>query len=98
MTPQEVTDKLQLTQLKDKVWFVVPSCATTGEGLFEGLVCIILSSALVSKILNIDSRAGSPTMSSLNRKSKLNKRSPLISAVTYRAFDYPTLVYQKVYM
>ncbi|QSS58870.1 ADP-ribosylation factor [Histoplasma capsulatum] len=37
MTPQEVTDKLQLTQLKDKVWFVVPSCATTGEGLFEGL-------------------------------------------------------------
>ncbi|KAK2771004.1 ADP-ribosylation factor, Arf Arf6 [Emmonsiellopsis sp. PD_33] len=37
MTPQEVTDRLQLTQLKDKVWFVVPSCATTGEGLFEGL-------------------------------------------------------------
>lgn len=41
MKPQEVTDALKLTQLKDKIWFVVPSCATTGEGLLEGLVCQI---------------------------------------------------------
>jgi hypothetical protein len=40
MKPQEVTDALKLTQLKDKIWFVVPSCATTGEGLLEGLVRI----------------------------------------------------------
>jgi ADP-ribosylation factor protein 6 len=38
MKPQEVTDALKLNQLKDKVWYVVPSCATTGEGLLEGLV------------------------------------------------------------
>jgi ADP-ribosylation factor protein 6 len=38
MKPQEVTDMLKLTTLKDKVWYVVPSCATTGEGLLEGLV------------------------------------------------------------
>jgi ADP-ribosylation factor protein 6 len=38
MKPQEVTDALKLSQLKDKIWFVVPSCATTGEGLLEGLV------------------------------------------------------------
>ncbi|TGZ81660.1 ARF/SAR superfamily [Ascodesmis nigricans] len=37
MSPTEVTDKLQLSKLKDRVWYVVPSCATTGEGLFEGL-------------------------------------------------------------
>lgn len=37
MKPQEVTEKLQLSKLKDKVWYVVPSCATTGEGLLEGL-------------------------------------------------------------
>ncbi|KAI9799766.1 MAG: ADP-ribosylation factor, Arf Arf6 [Piccolia ochrophora] len=37
MTPTEVTEKLQLSKLKDKIWYVVPSCATTGEGLFEGL-------------------------------------------------------------
>lgn len=43
MKPQEVTDALKLTQLKDKIWFVVPSCATTGEGLLEGLVCTLLS-------------------------------------------------------
>ena len=38
MTPTEVQEKLKLNQLKDKIWYVVPSCATTGEGLFEGLV------------------------------------------------------------
>jgi len=37
MSPQEVTEKLRLNQLKDKIWYVVPTCATTGEGLFEGL-------------------------------------------------------------
>lgn len=37
MKPQEVTDALKLSQLKDKIWFVVPSCAVTGEGLLEGL-------------------------------------------------------------
>ena len=38
MTPQEVQEKLRLNQLKDKLWYVVPSCATTGDGLFDGLV------------------------------------------------------------
>ena len=38
MTPQEVQERLKLSQLKDKIWYVVPSCATNGEGLFEGLV------------------------------------------------------------
>ena len=38
MKPQEVQERLKLDQLKDKIWYVVPSCATTGEGLFEGLV------------------------------------------------------------
>lgn len=42
MSPDEVREKLQLTQLKDKLWYVAPSCATTGEGLFEGLVSRIL--------------------------------------------------------
>ena len=39
MTPQEVQERLKLGSLKDRTWYVVPSCATTGEGLFEGLVC-----------------------------------------------------------
>lgn len=40
MSPQEVQERLKLNQLKDKIWYVVPSCATTGEGLFEGLVSL----------------------------------------------------------
>ncbi|PHH62130.1 hypothetical protein CDD81_7561 [Ophiocordyceps australis] len=37
MKPNEVTEALDLASLKDRVWFVVPSCATTGAGLLEGL-------------------------------------------------------------
>ncbi|OLL23187.1 ADP-ribosylation factor 6 [Neolecta irregularis DAH-3] len=37
MTPQELTDELQLAKLKDKLWNVCSSVATTGEGLQDGL-------------------------------------------------------------
>ena len=46
MTPQEVQEELKLNQLKDKIWYVVPSCATSGEGLFEGLVSLIIRNYL----------------------------------------------------
>lgn len=36
MSPGEVTEKLQLDKICN-LWYVYPSCATTGEGLFEGL-------------------------------------------------------------
>lgn len=54
MTPQEVQERLKLTQLKDKIWYVVPSCATTGEGLFEGLVSFVIG----FKRISIDSSTG----------------------------------------
>ncbi|KAI2638653.1 ADP-ribosylation factor 6 [Hypomontagnella submonticulosa] len=37
MTPKEVREALQLDNLRGKVFYVQPSCATTGEGLLEGL-------------------------------------------------------------
>ncbi|KAI9368887.1 ADP-ribosylation factor family-domain-containing protein [Aspergillus egyptiacus] len=37
MSPEEVTNALQLAQLKDKLWYVAPSVATEGTGIFEGL-------------------------------------------------------------
>lgn len=38
LSPEEITDALQLTKLKDRLWYVVPSIATEGTGIFEGLV------------------------------------------------------------
>lgn len=39
MSPKEVSDRLKLdTIAKNHTWKVEPSCATTGEGIFEGLV------------------------------------------------------------
>ena len=41
MSPEEVTQALQLTKLKDKLWYVAPSVATEGTGIFEGLVSFV---------------------------------------------------------
>ncbi|KAJ5067885.1 e3 ubiquitin-protein ligase trim23 [Anaeramoeba ignava] len=37
MTADEITEKLKLSSLKDRVWFVQTSCAISGDGLKEGL-------------------------------------------------------------
>ncbi|VDP90391.1 unnamed protein product [Echinostoma caproni] len=37
MTPAEVTEKLGLHTLRNRVWFIQATCATGGAGLYEGL-------------------------------------------------------------
>lgn len=38
MRPKDVSDALNLNTIaKNHIWKVEPSCATTGEGIFEGL-------------------------------------------------------------
>merc|ERR1711925_43681 len=36
-TAAEVTDKLGLHNLRNRQWFIQSACATTGDGLYEGL-------------------------------------------------------------
>lgn len=36
-TPAEVTEIPGLTKLRERIWYVHPSRATTGDGLFESL-------------------------------------------------------------
>jgi hypothetical protein len=37
MNAAEVTDKLGLHSLRNRNWFIQATCATTGDGLYEGL-------------------------------------------------------------
>nr|ADV03037.1 ADP ribosylation factor [Karlodinium veneficum] len=37
MTAAEVTEKLGLNQMRNRQWFIQSACATTGDGLYEGL-------------------------------------------------------------
>eukprot|EP01065_Artemidia_motanka_P007113 TRINITY_DN1350_c0_g2_i1.p1 TRINITY_DN1350_c0_g2~~TRINITY_DN1350_c0_g2_i1.p1 ORF type:complete len:183 (+),score=87.78 TRINITY_DN1350_c0_g2_i1:1-549(+) len=37
MSTAEVTDKLGLHSMRQREWYIQGSCATTGEGLYEGL-------------------------------------------------------------
>merc|ERR1712146_347977 len=37
MSAQEVTNKLGLESISNRQWFVQSTCATTGDGLYEGL-------------------------------------------------------------
>merc|ERR1719262_1863989 len=37
MTAAEVTEKLGLNNMRNRQWFIQSACATTGDGLYEGL-------------------------------------------------------------
>lgn len=37
MTVNEVTGRLGLNQIRNRQWYIQATCATTGDGLFEGL-------------------------------------------------------------
>lgn len=41
MLPAEVTEKLGLQRMQDRNWYVHPSNAISGEGLFEGLSWLV---------------------------------------------------------
>ena len=73
MTPQEVQERLKLNQLKDKIWSIVPSCATSGEGLFEGLVRLVLDCRDPADIC----RVGSQTTSRINLNGRSNELQDL---------------------
>ncbi|XP_071851006.1 ADP-ribosylation factor 6 [Apostichopus japonicus] len=37
LKPHEIQEKLGLPKIREHNWYVQPSCATTGDGLYEGL-------------------------------------------------------------
>ena len=37
MNAAEITDKLALHQLRQRNWYIQATCATSGDGLYEGL-------------------------------------------------------------
>ena len=54
MRPDELSRRLKLDEIaKNHTWKVEPSCATTGEGIFEGLVSAII--IIVSILFTNDS-------------------------------------------
>ena len=50
LSPQKVSDELKLNErAKNHIWKVEPSCATTGEGIFEGLAWLSSNVKLPAK-------------------------------------------------
>lgn len=41
--PQELQERLGLSKIRDHLWSVQPSCASTGDGLYEGLTWLMSS-------------------------------------------------------
>ena len=37
MDPYEIQEQLNLVGIRDRNWYIQPSCATTGDGLYDGL-------------------------------------------------------------
>ena len=49
MNAAEITDKLGLHSLRQRNWYIQSTCATTGDGLYEGLDWLSNSLAKASK-------------------------------------------------
>lgn len=58
MSPEDVTNALQLNKLKDKLWYVAPSVATEGTGIFEGLVSFPSHSSFAPSVSDMEPLAG----------------------------------------
>ena len=43
MNAAEITDKLGLHSLRQRAWYIQAACATSGDGLYEGLEWVSLS-------------------------------------------------------
>lgn len=49
MTAAEITEKLGLTNLRQRTWYIQAACATSGEGLYEGLDWLSAELAKIKK-------------------------------------------------
>lgn len=76
LSPEEMINALQLTKLKDKLWYVAPSVATEGTGIFEGLVSIVCR---YNNFFGINlCRPGSPTTSKPPLRNRHLSEDPLL--------------------
>ncbi len=37
MSVREMTERLELSRLRNRAWYIQGTCATAGDGLYEGL-------------------------------------------------------------
>ena len=58
MSPAEVTEKLGLHRMRDRSWFVHPSCATSGEVRMDPEMWLLLSLAARNADLRLFSTQG----------------------------------------
>ena len=61
MSIAEVTDKLGLMSLRDRQWYIQSTCATTGDGLYEGLDWL-------SRALYLSMNSSKPSVESSSKK------------------------------
>merc|ERR1712224_920484 len=73
MSSSEVSEKLGLHRLRDREWFIQSACATTGDGLYEGLDW--LTKALKSKRRKLGSGDREAGRVSQQERKRLNKPS-----------------------
>lgn len=60
MNAAEITDKLGLHSLRQRSWYIQAACATSGDGLYEGLEWV--SNGLQISRMKLKIRSSLPTL------------------------------------
>lgn len=60
MNAAEITDKLGLHSLRQRSWYIQAACATSGDGLYEGLEWV--SDYLLASRMMLMIRSSLPTL------------------------------------
>lgn len=60
MNAAEITDKLGLHSLRQRSWYIQAACATSGDGLYEGLEWV--SDYLLASSMMLMIRSSLPTL------------------------------------
>jgi len=99
MKPHEIQEKLGLTRIRDRVWYVQPACATTGDGLYEGLTWLTSNTsswtrtATVQLLITRTSCANVREYHSLGEISKVGYREKDNGSCSFGYMEHVIILY-----
>ena len=89
MSVETVTERLRLNEIRNRQWYIQGCCATTGDGLYEGLEWLVTTLSKHKKLLQTDIKDRE-----LMRKNK--PKTVLLASGFIRSNDLKNLIHRSL--